>query len=129
MFLVVAVLFFLSGASALMYQVIWLRMLSLVFGVTAYQSVFPETTVWVDGTLLAGSTRPLRVDRDAVARRFQDPDLRAALTGAGFADVPAVLAAYTAGPNELRAFLGEGPVLTDDKPKIDPSTGSGSPRA
>jgi spermidine synthase len=84
-----------------------------------FQSVFPETTVWVDGTLLVGSTRPLRVDRDAVARRFEDPHLRAALTGAGFADVPAVLAAYTAGPNELRAFLGEGPVLTDDKPMLE----------
>jgi hypothetical protein len=30
------VLFFLSGACALVYQVVWLRMLSLVFGVTVY---------------------------------------------------------------------------------------------
>jgi predicted membrane-bound spermidine synthase len=29
-------LFFLSGASALIYQVLWLRLLSLVFGVTVY---------------------------------------------------------------------------------------------
>src|SRR5687768_10709387 len=31
-----AALFFFSGTSALMYQVLWLRMLSLVFGVTVY---------------------------------------------------------------------------------------------
>lgn len=32
----VAVLFFLSGISGLIYQVLWLRLLSLVFGVTTY---------------------------------------------------------------------------------------------
>ncbi|HTV00402.1 MAG TPA: fused MFS/spermidine synthase, partial [Luteitalea sp.] len=34
--LVVAGVFFLSGISGLMYQVLWLRLLSVVFGVTAY---------------------------------------------------------------------------------------------
>jgi spermidine synthase len=84
-----------------------------------FQSVFPETTVWVNGTLLVGSTRPLRIDREAIARKYDIPALRAALAGAGFPDVDAVLAAYTAGPGELRAFLGEGPVLTDDKPMLE----------
>ena len=36
MFPVIAALFFLSGASALIYQLVWLRLLSLVFGVTVY---------------------------------------------------------------------------------------------
>ncbi len=84
-----------------------------------FQSVFPETTVWVNGTLLVGSTRPLQLDREAIARRYQNPALRAALAEAGFPDVDAVLATYTAGPSELRAFLGEGPVLTDDKPMLE----------
>ena len=35
-FVVVAGVFFLSGISGLMYQVLWLRLLSVVFGVTAY---------------------------------------------------------------------------------------------
>lgn len=65
MLAVLAALFFLSGASALIYQVIWLRMLSLVFGVTVYA------------------------------------------------------ASYTAGADELRTFLGPGPVLTDDKPMLE----------
>jgi spermidine synthase len=33
---ILAPLFFLSGASALVYQVLWLRLLALVFGVTVY---------------------------------------------------------------------------------------------
>ena len=39
---VLAVLFFLSGTSALIYQVLWLRLLGLVFGVTVYAA----STVW-----------------------------------------------------------------------------------
>jgi spermidine synthase len=84
-----------------------------------FQSVFPETTVWVNGSLLVGSTRPLRIDRGAMAARYREPVLQAALAEAGFGDVDAVLGAYTAGPDELRAFLGEGPVLTDDKPMLE----------
>ena len=34
--LALCVLFFCSGSSALIYQVLWLRLLGLVFGVTTY---------------------------------------------------------------------------------------------
>lgn len=37
-----AILFFVSGTSALIYQVLWLRLLGLVFGVTVYAA----STVW-----------------------------------------------------------------------------------
>lgn len=53
----VALLFFCSGASALIYQVLWLRKLGLVFGVTVYAA----STVWASfmfglavGSLLSG---------------------------------------------------------------------------
>jgi spermidine synthase len=52
-----AALFFGSGVSALIYQVLWLRLLGLVFGVT----VFAASTVWASvmaglaiGSLIAG---------------------------------------------------------------------------
>src|SRR5688572_1797428 len=55
--LLVVILFFCSGASALVYQVLWLRKLGLVFGVT----VFAASTVWASfmsglalGSLVAG---------------------------------------------------------------------------
>ena len=48
MIILVPVLFFFSGACALIYQVLWLRMLGLVFGVTVYAA----STVW--GAFMAG---------------------------------------------------------------------------
>lgn len=84
-----------------------------------FQSVFPDTTVWVNGSLLLGSTRPLMVDRDALARRFESSGLQPSLAAAGFANAASLLEQYTAGPEELRAFLGPGPVLTDDKPMLE----------
>src|SRR5688572_14118444 len=57
MLLLVVVLFFFSGSSALVYQVLWLRKLGLVFGVTVYAA----STVWASfmfglavGSLAAG---------------------------------------------------------------------------
>src|SRR5919106_5303676 len=49
----IALLFFCSGASALIYQVLWLRKLGLVFGVTVYAA----STVWASfmGGLALGS--------------------------------------------------------------------------
>src|SRR5215203_6702880 len=56
-FLLILLLFFTSGSCALIYQVLWLRKLGLVFGVT----VFAASTVWACfmfglavGSLLAG---------------------------------------------------------------------------
>ena len=84
-----------------------------------FQTVFPETTVWVNGSLLIGSTRPLALDRPALASRFGSPALQPSLDAAGFPDVDALLAQYTAGAREFRAFLGDGPILTDDKPMLE----------
>src|ERR671915_685704 len=56
-----AVLFFLSGAAALVYQVLWLRLMGLVFGVTVHAA----TTVLASfmsglalGSLAAGRLAP-----------------------------------------------------------------------
>jgi spermidine synthase len=84
-----------------------------------FQHVFPDTTVWVDGSLLVGSTRPLGLDAASFAERFGDPQLRDALSQAGFTDAEGLLGQYTAGADELRAFLGAGPVLTDDRPSLE----------
>ena len=63
-----AVLFFLSGISSLMYQVLWLRLLSMVFGVTAYAASTVLATFMAGlalGSIVAGRLadrvqRPLR---------------------------------------------------------------------
>ncbi len=63
------VLFFLSGVSALIYQVVWLRMLTLVFGVTSFAvatvlSVFMAGLAlgsYYGGRFIDGRQRPLAI--------------------------------------------------------------------
>jgi spermidine synthase len=84
-----------------------------------FQHVFPETTVWVNGSLLIGSVRPLQVDAARLATRFAVPGLQPSLNAAGFTDPAALLAHYVAGPDHLRRFVGNGPILTDDRPLLE----------
>lgn len=68
-FVVLLVLFFASGACGLIYQVLWLRLLSLVFGVTVYAASTVLAAFMAGlalgsalaGRIVARSGRPLRV--------------------------------------------------------------------
>ena len=84
-----------------------------------FLDVFPHATLWSGGTLMVGSTGPLRIDRSAVERQLADSDTRIALARAGLDSVEALLDRYTAGAAEMRAFAGEGPLLTDDRPRLE----------
>jgi spermidine synthase len=84
-----------------------------------FLSVFPETTVWGDGSLLVGTLEPLRLRRSDFERK-----LRTAGGAQGFHDLnvesfDSLRAAFNGGPEDLRAFVGEGPLLTDDKPLVE----------
>ena len=81
-----------------------------------FVTVFPHTTLWHGGSLMVGSSRPLVLDEVAFLRKMGSPVSRAALESMGFSSFENLLSRYTAGPAELRAFLGEGPILTDDRP-------------
>jgi len=84
-----------------------------------FLSVFPNATVWVDGTLMIGSRDPLTLSQMAFERKLADPAVRAALADVDLTTFDALLASYTAGPDEMRAFVGNTPVLTDDRPRIE----------
>jgi spermidine synthase len=81
-----------------------------------FLSVFPHTTLWEGGSLLVGSSRPLVLDPDAFERKLERPESRRALEGMGLPTFKALLSRYVAGPDELRTFVGDGLVLTDDRP-------------
>ena len=90
MFGFLAVLFFLSGASALVYQLLWLRLLGLVFGVTVHAA----STVWAAfmaglalGSILAG------VAGDRVRRPLAWFGVTEILTGLTAVLTPAAIAA------------------------------------
>lgn len=58
---------------------------------------FPDATLWSDRILIGGLG-------ERASRAPADPRLRAL---------------FTAGPAELRAFVGEGDILTDDRPRVE----------
>jgi spermidine synthase len=84
-----------------------------------FLDVFPEATLWSGGTLMVGAIAPLRISRDAVERQLADAGLRLALARVALDSYDALLARYTAGPDEMRSFVGNGPLLTDDRPLLE----------
>jgi spermidine synthase len=84
-----------------------------------FLSVFPDATLWARGSLLVGTPGPLSISRMAFERRLADPATRAALDVVGLSAFETLLTLYDAGPEELKAYIGSGPILTDDKPLIE----------
>ena len=77
-----------------------------------FMSVFPYTTLWADGGLMLGSLTPFTLSQSAYeARRVAFPLFNW--------DLATLKRIYSAGPDEARAFVGDGPVLTDDRPVIE----------
>ena len=81
-----------------------------------FVTVFPHTTLWHGGSLMVGSTRPLRLEEAAFASKLASPQSKAALDEMGFKTFAALRGQFNAGPAEIKDFLGEGPILTDDRP-------------
>ena len=88
-----------------------------------FLSVFPETTLWFDGGLMIGSVHPLTIRPDAVDAKRANPQTAAALDDIGLRDFQMLTSWYTAGPDEMRRFVGDGPLLTDDHPRVEYSRG------
>jgi len=84
-----------------------------------FLSVFPGTTVWVDGGLLVGSVEPLQLRRSDFEWKLKLPGTRRGLHDLNVESFDALLAAFTAGPEELKAFVGPGDLLTDDRPLVE----------
>lgn len=78
--------------------------------------VFPGTTAWADGSLLIGSVEPLRLKKSELTWKLAVPGRGRALRDIRIDSFEALLATFAAGPDEIRAFVGSGPLLTDDRP-------------
>jgi spermidine synthase len=77
-----------------------------------FLSVFPYTTLWGDGSLMLGSMKPFTLSQSAYEARRQGFDLFPW-------DLATLKRIYIAGTDDIRAFVGDGPILTDDKPVIE----------
>jgi spermidine synthase len=84
-----------------------------------FLQVFANATLWFDGGLMIGSLKPLEIHPSMIALKRANPELRAALDEIGLRDFETLASWYTAGPDAMRRFVGEGPVLTDDRPLVE----------
>lgn len=84
-----------------------------------FLDAFPETTLWVGGQLMIGATGPLALDPAAFEAKLSQPGTRQALEGIGIRSLADLRALFTAGPDALHAFVGPGPLLTDDRPLVE----------
>lgn len=80
-----------------------------------FLEAFPHVTGWAGGALFVGSERPYRVDPVAVSQRLAGVDPRM-LAPTGLSSADGVLGLYMAGDADLRAWVGPGPVISDDHP-------------
>jgi spermidine synthase len=84
-----------------------------------FLEAFPHTTVWANGTLLVGTRQPLELSRSRYERRLRDVTFSTGLHTIGVGAFDDLLRLYTAGADELRRFIGAGPLLTDDRPLVE----------
>ena len=84
-----------------------------------FLDVFPHATLWHDANFMVGTLTPLSLDPAAIERLRQNPETRAALDAVGLKNFEDVRSRFTAGPDEMRAFVGDGPLLTDDRPLVE----------
>jgi spermidine synthase len=84
-----------------------------------FLDVFPDATLWYDANFMVGTRRPLTIDPRAVDRLRENPQIRDALDAVGLTSWAVLRSWYTAGPAEMRALVGDGPMLTDDRPLVE----------
>lgn len=84
-----------------------------------FLSVFPNTTVWREGSLLIGTVEPLRLGRQDFDWKLQVAGRAQGARDLGADSFDKLARFYTTGPEELREFVGRGPILTDDRPMVE----------
>ena len=84
-----------------------------------FLDVFPDATLWLGGELMVGSLEPMTLNREGFERKLRDPATHAVLKAVGLDSFEALRSWYAAGPREMKAFVGDGPLLTDDRPLVE----------
>ena len=87
--------------------------------VRTFLEAFPYATLWQDGDLMIGSKSPIKIDPAALDRRLQDTALRAELQKIRLPTTQDLLGRFNASEQELRRIVGDGPIITDDRPYIE----------
>ncbi len=84
-----------------------------------FLKAFPHVTMWVWGALLIGSNDPINIDFNRLTAEWDERHLGDILEGSGFDTPEAFRSLYTMNTEEVRAWAGEGPIMTDDQPFVE----------
>jgi spermidine synthase len=84
-----------------------------------FSRVFPNVTLWVFGALMLGTDQPLDYRQETLESRWAGRNLGTILEGSGFDSPEAVRSLFAMTDPELRAWAGEGPVMTDNHPFVE----------
>ena len=90
--------------------------------VRTFVDVFPETTLWYkytpDFVILIGTKDPLTIDYYDFMRRAKIPSISEGLA-ADDLDGPSLLDSFMMGPKAVLEYVGDGPIHTDDRPRLE----------
>jgi len=85
----------------------------------SFVSVFPHVTLWMGGGIAIGSNDPILLRPGAHALKLAYPQVRTVLEDAGLGSFEALVNHYVSDRAQLERYLGEGPLLRDDRPVIE----------
>lgn len=83
---------------------------------------FPYVSLWIPNRMegvAIGSMEPLKLDLGEWQRRMQLPALRDDMTAIGFHSPEDFAATFVAAGRTLDGFIGDGPIVTDNRPRIE----------
>lgn len=85
-----------------------------------FLSAFPHTSLWLfnEYTVMVGTMGPLRVDFGRLRARMEEPEVAEDLRSVHLDDPVALVSCLVMGEEDVRAFVGEGPINTDGHPYV-----------
>ena len=87
-----------------------------------FLSVFPDATLWgLNSSMIVGTQAPLRIDRPLLDARYQSlpPSVLDNLSLIQMGTPDELLKQFVARADELAAYVGPGPIITDRQPSIE----------
>jgi spermidine synthase len=84
-----------------------------------FLAAFPHATLWALDSLLIGSNEPIDTSLEAIRTRWDRRDLGRLMRGTTFQSPEDFRTLHSLGDAELRAWAGEGPIMTDDRPYVE----------
>lgn len=90
--------------------------------VRSFIDVFPHATLWtteLHEMMLVGSLEPIKFDVTRMTARFEQPEMRLALHEIGINSLAGLMATWVSDRAGLKAFAGNAPPVTDDRPRIE----------